>query len=194
MLRLQMFLSERWIFWKNLLCPLYAWPRPQHLVASLKFRCQQGECPLWSQQISAWIDWLEELITVNPCYPDRFLFILLGPHGKTKSYNEIGRAIATLMVDDVSGKPCFNSVEKHLTVLIQFCDPVFIQLFSTSFSVMLHTKPGTVKIWLQVLMSFWMRWSSYLQGNGTQKYASNRQRRFPQQKWGMSILASVILW
>ncbi len=33
---------------------------------------------------------------------DRFLFILLGPHGKTKSYNEIGRAIATLMVDDVS--------------------------------------------------------------------------------------------
>lgn len=32
----------------------------------------------------------------------RFLFILLGPAGKAKSYNEIGRAIATLMVDDVS--------------------------------------------------------------------------------------------
>lgn len=32
----------------------------------------------------------------------RFLFILLGPQGKAKSYNEIGRAIATLMVDDVS--------------------------------------------------------------------------------------------
>uniref|UniRef100_A0A3B4ZVA9 Anion exchange protein n=1 Tax=Stegastes partitus TaxID=144197 RepID=A0A3B4ZVA9_9TELE len=29
-----------------------------------------------------------------------FLFILLGPQGKAKSYNEIGRAIATLMVDD----------------------------------------------------------------------------------------------
>lgn len=34
--------------------------------------------------------------------PLRFLFILLGPQGKAKSYNEIGRAIATLMVDDVS--------------------------------------------------------------------------------------------
>ena len=32
----------------------------------------------------------------------RFLFVLLGPHGKAKAYNEIGRAIATLMVDDVS--------------------------------------------------------------------------------------------
>uniref|UniRef100_A0A3P9J5L7 Anion exchange protein n=1 Tax=Oryzias latipes TaxID=8090 RepID=A0A3P9J5L7_ORYLA len=32
--------------------------------------------------------------------PTRFLFILLGPQGKAKSYNEIGRAIATLMVDD----------------------------------------------------------------------------------------------
>lgn len=28
--------------------------------------------------------------------------MLLGPPGKSKSYNEIGRAIATLMVDDVS--------------------------------------------------------------------------------------------
>ncbi|KAK5910507.1 hypothetical protein CesoFtcFv8_004335 [Champsocephalus esox] len=33
--------------------------------------------------------------------PTRFLFILLGPQGKAKSYNEIGRAIATLMVDDL---------------------------------------------------------------------------------------------
>lgn len=34
----------------------------------------------------------------------RFLFILLGPKGKAKSYHEIGRAIATLMSDEV-GKP-----------------------------------------------------------------------------------------
>uniref|UniRef100_A0A671K2B4 Anion exchange protein n=1 Tax=Sinocyclocheilus anshuiensis TaxID=1608454 RepID=A0A671K2B4_9TELE len=33
--------------------------------------------------------------------PTRFLFVLLSPNGKTKSYNEIGRAMATLMVDDV---------------------------------------------------------------------------------------------
>lgn len=40
---------------------------------------------------------------------NRFLFVLLGPPGKTKSYNEIGRAIATLMVDDVSTQKCINS-------------------------------------------------------------------------------------
>lgn len=33
--------------------------------------------------------------------PYRFLFILLGPKGKAKSYHEIGRAIATLMSDEV---------------------------------------------------------------------------------------------
>ena len=32
---------------------------------------------------------------------DRFLFILLGPKGKAKSYHEIDRAIATLMSDEV---------------------------------------------------------------------------------------------
>ncbi|KAF7661448.1 hypothetical protein LDENG_00261760 [Lucifuga dentata] len=32
----------------------------------------------------------------------RFLFVLLGPQGKAKSYSEIGRAIAALMVDDAS--------------------------------------------------------------------------------------------
>lgn len=41
------------------------------------------------------------------CY--RFLFVLLGPPGKAKSYNEIGRAIATLMVDDVSMNIIFFS-------------------------------------------------------------------------------------
>lgn len=39
----------------------------------------------------------------------RFLFVLLGPPGKAKSYNEIGRAIATLMVDDVSMNIIFCS-------------------------------------------------------------------------------------
>uniref|UniRef100_A0A3B3CSA9 Solute carrier family 4 member 5 n=1 Tax=Oryzias melastigma TaxID=30732 RepID=A0A3B3CSA9_ORYME len=40
-------------------------------------------------------------ISDTPSTDQRFLFILLGPQGKTKSYNEIGRAIATLMVDDL---------------------------------------------------------------------------------------------
>lgn len=38
-------------------------------------------------------------------YVYRFLFILLGPKGKAKSYHEIGRAIATLMSDEVSTHP-----------------------------------------------------------------------------------------
>ena len=33
--------------------------------------------------------------------PTRFLFILLGPKGCQNRYHEIGRAIATLMADDV---------------------------------------------------------------------------------------------
>ena len=36
--------------------------------------------------------------------PNRFLFILLGPKGKAKSYHEIGRAIATLMSDEVGNR------------------------------------------------------------------------------------------
>ncbi|KAG7271305.1 LOW QUALITY PROTEIN: hypothetical protein CRUP_021042 [Coryphaenoides rupestris] len=44
------------------------------------------------------------LIVYKPdlCAPmsPRFLFVLLGPQGKARSYTQIGRAIATLMVDD----------------------------------------------------------------------------------------------
>jgi len=47
-----------------------------------------------------------KLIVYKPdlCAPmsPRFLFVLLGPRGKARSYTQIGRAIATLMVDDVS--------------------------------------------------------------------------------------------
>lgn len=31
----------------------------------------------------------------------RFLFLLLGPHGKGPQYHEIGRSMATLMTDEV---------------------------------------------------------------------------------------------
>ena len=48
--------------------------------------------------------------------PRRFLFILLGPQGKAKSYNEIGRAIATLMVDDVSVRDVPSSHADNDTV------------------------------------------------------------------------------
>lgn len=52
---------------------------------------------------------------------DRFLFVLLGPPGKAKSYNEIGRAIATLMVDDVSLIDVLNSSYFSLLIFnVQF--------------------------------------------------------------------------
>ncbi|KAJ8286159.1 hypothetical protein GJAV_G00035190 [Gymnothorax javanicus] len=44
--------------------------------------------------------------------PTRFLFILLGPSGKTKSYNEIGRAIATLMVDDLFSDVAYKARDR----------------------------------------------------------------------------------
>lgn len=41
------------------------------------------------------------VFNINIVFICRFLFILLGPKGKAKSYHEIGRAIATLMSDEV---------------------------------------------------------------------------------------------
>ncbi|XP_034168463.1 electrogenic sodium bicarbonate cotransporter 4 isoform X1 [Pangasianodon hypophthalmus] len=52
--------------------------------------------------------------------PTRFLFILLGPHGKVKSYTEIGRAIATLMVDDLFSSVAYKA--KHREDLIAGLD------------------------------------------------------------------------
>ncbi|KAK1800874.1 hypothetical protein P4O66_006048, partial [Electrophorus voltai] len=41
--------------------------------------------------------------------PSRFLFVLLGPPGKAKSYSEIGRSIATLMVDDLFSSVAYKA-------------------------------------------------------------------------------------
>ncbi|XP_076842631.1 electrogenic sodium bicarbonate cotransporter 4 isoform X2 [Brachyhypopomus gauderio] len=45
--------------------------------------------------------------------PTRFLFVLLGPHGKAKSYSEIGRAIATLMVDDLFSSVAYKARDRE---------------------------------------------------------------------------------
>ncbi|TSM28082.1 Electrogenic sodium bicarbonate cotransporter 4 [Bagarius yarrelli] len=52
--------------------------------------------------------------------PTRFLFILIGPHGKVKSYTEVGRAIATLMVDDLFSSVAYKA--KHREDLIAGLD------------------------------------------------------------------------
>ncbi|XP_061553633.1 electrogenic sodium bicarbonate cotransporter 4 isoform X8 [Phycodurus eques] len=60
--------------------------------------------------------------------PTRFLFILLGPHGKTRSYNEIGRAIATLMVDDLFSDVAYKARDREdlIAGVDEFLDEVIV--------------------------------------------------------------------
>ncbi|XP_069037682.1 electrogenic sodium bicarbonate cotransporter 4 isoform X5 [Lepisosteus oculatus] len=60
--------------------------------------------------------------------PTRFLFVLLGPHGKAKSYNEIGRAIATLMVDDLFSDVAYKARDREdlIAGIDEFLDEVIV--------------------------------------------------------------------
>ncbi|KAG8440867.1 hypothetical protein GDO86_006559 [Hymenochirus boettgeri] len=60
--------------------------------------------------------------------PTRFLFILLGPSGKAKSYTEIGRAIATLMVDDLFSDVAYKAREREdlIAGIDEFLDEVIV--------------------------------------------------------------------
>ncbi|XP_077161902.1 electrogenic sodium bicarbonate cotransporter 4 isoform X5 [Paroedura picta] len=60
--------------------------------------------------------------------PTRFLFILLGPSGKSKSYNEIGRAIATLMVDDLFSDVAYKARDRDdlIAGIDEFLDEVIV--------------------------------------------------------------------
>ncbi|XP_036381897.1 electrogenic sodium bicarbonate cotransporter 4 isoform X2 [Megalops cyprinoides] len=60
--------------------------------------------------------------------PTRFLFLLLGPPGKAKSYNEIGRAIATLMVDDLFSDVAYKARDREdlIAGIDEFLDEVIV--------------------------------------------------------------------
>ncbi|KAL6472484.1 hypothetical protein MHYP_G00186720 [Metynnis hypsauchen] len=60
--------------------------------------------------------------------PTRFLFVLLGPHGKAKSYNEIGRAMATLMVDDLFSDVAYKARDREdlIAGIDEFLDEVIV--------------------------------------------------------------------
>ncbi|XP_036835083.1 solute carrier family 4 member 4a isoform X5 [Oncorhynchus mykiss] len=60
--------------------------------------------------------------------PTRFLFILLGPKGKAKSYHEIGRAIATLMSDEVFHDIAYKAKDREdlLAGIDEFLDEVIV--------------------------------------------------------------------
>lgn len=75
----------------------------------------------------------------------RFLFILLGPPGKAKSYNEIGRAIATLMVDDVSR--CNAPSTPGLPLLRAEKKKQFSSYRPTKCTLKSHNDVGRVRCW-----------------------------------------------
>ncbi|XP_072289636.1 solute carrier family 4 member 4a isoform X11 [Eucyclogobius newberryi] len=60
--------------------------------------------------------------------PTRFLFILLGPKGKAKSYHEIGRAIATLMTDEIFHDIAYKAKDRQdlLAGIDEFLDEVIV--------------------------------------------------------------------
>ncbi|XP_057674128.1 electrogenic sodium bicarbonate cotransporter 1-like [Corythoichthys intestinalis] len=60
--------------------------------------------------------------------PTRFLFVLLGPRGKAKSYHEIGRAIATLMSDEVFHDIAYKAKDRQdlLAGIEEFLDEVIV--------------------------------------------------------------------
>ncbi|CAM4729009.1 unnamed protein product [Leuciscus chuanchicus] len=60
--------------------------------------------------------------------PTRFLFVLLGPNGKAKSYNEIGRAMATLMVDDLFSDVAYKARDRDdlIAGIDEFLDEVIV--------------------------------------------------------------------
>ncbi|XP_035377062.1 electrogenic sodium bicarbonate cotransporter 1 isoform X2 [Electrophorus electricus] len=60
--------------------------------------------------------------------PTRFLFVLLGPKGKARSYHEIGRAIATLMSDEVFHDIAYKAKSRSDLVagIEEFLDEVIV--------------------------------------------------------------------
>ncbi|XP_074039616.1 electroneutral sodium bicarbonate exchanger 1 isoform X2 [Leptinotarsa decemlineata] len=60
--------------------------------------------------------------------PTRFLFILIGPYSPTAGYNEIGRAMATLMSDDIFSEVAYGAHKKdHLIMgLDEFLSSVIV--------------------------------------------------------------------
>ncbi|XP_053505656.1 electrogenic sodium bicarbonate cotransporter 1 isoform X2 [Ictalurus furcatus] len=60
--------------------------------------------------------------------PTRFLFVLLGPKGKGRSYHEIGRAIGTLMSDEVFHDVVYKAKDRGdlLAGIEEFLDEVIV--------------------------------------------------------------------
>uniref|UniRef100_A0A1A8HRU6 Anion exchange protein n=1 Tax=Nothobranchius kuhntae TaxID=321403 RepID=A0A1A8HRU6_NOTKU len=60
--------------------------------------------------------------------PTRFLFLLLGPHGKGAQYHEIGRSMATLMTDEIFHDVAYKAKDRTdlLSGIDEFLDQVTV--------------------------------------------------------------------
>uniref|UniRef100_A0A3P9PMS8 Anion exchange protein n=1 Tax=Poecilia reticulata TaxID=8081 RepID=A0A3P9PMS8_POERE len=60
--------------------------------------------------------------------PTRFLFILLGPDGKTQQYHEIGRSMATIMTDEIFHNVAYKAKDRSdlLAGIDEFLDQVTV--------------------------------------------------------------------
>ncbi|TNN59976.1 Sodium bicarbonate cotransporter 3 [Liparis tanakae] len=60
--------------------------------------------------------------------PTRFLFLLLGPHGKGPKYHEIGRSMATLMTDEIFHDVAYKAKDRTdlLSGIDEFLDQVTV--------------------------------------------------------------------
>ena len=97
-----------------------------------------SECPLCMHEVkflekplSAFIRLQEAVIlgdlTEVPV-PTRFLFVMLGPQGNLQTYHEIGRAMATVMSDEVFHDVAYKAKQRdHLLAgLDEFLDAVTV--------------------------------------------------------------------
>lgn len=64
-----------------------------------------GEVDFLEEQFAAFLR-LDKSVLLNGltevAVPTRFIFVILGPKGNVHKYHEIGRALSTLMSDDVT--------------------------------------------------------------------------------------------
>ena len=90
-----------------------------------------GEVKFLEKPLSAFIRLQEAVIlgdlTEVPV-PTRFLFVMLGPQGNLQTYHEIGRAMATVMSDEVFHDVAYKAKQRdHLLAgLDEFLDVVTV--------------------------------------------------------------------
>ena len=90
-----------------------------------------GEVKFLEKPLSAFIRLQEAVIlgdlTEVPV-PTRFLFVMLGPQGNLQTYHEIGRAMATVMSDEVFHDVAYKAKQRdHLLAgLDEFLDAVTV--------------------------------------------------------------------